>query len=531
MSLMRKIFLKTKWLHKYLGLLLIVFLMWMSISGILLNHPELIANVSAPNWLTPKSYKVENWNRSSLINLLYSQHNPDIVYLAGKKGVWKSVDGGRSFSAMNNGFPHSDFYLKTNHILLWGKDQSLLFAATDGGLFVCDLVTDIWRPVPLSGRPEKVVRLLEVEQRLLAFTDSHVYSSPPPFDLKFERVSVVREVKERQVSLIKVFFDLHDGSILGASGRLLYDAIGVVLFFLSFSAFYGWFYRKHIKHQSSSTRKIFKPFIYRLILKYHIRTGIWTAALLIVIGGTGLFMRPPLIAAIADIYIPAKYYPGFLDENPWSEKIQNALYDRNTGQIVIAASDGLWRGNADFSNPFAKVAFNVPLFVMGATVFEQDQDNYLIGSFSGMFRYNPRRDQAVNLFTGVVGKAESSIKPAELMVAGYFKTPQGEEFITTHEQGLLPLADAERSNRFTVPQTLNRNYRLPLWNYMFELHNGRIFKDFIGNFYILIIPIGAFLFLLLVFTGVFDWFYSRVYRQRIIGKKETAPLMEMRKAG
>jgi len=36
---MKRFFHISRWLHKYVGLLLILFLMWMSISGVLMNHP------------------------------------------------------------------------------------------------------------------------------------------------------------------------------------------------------------------------------------------------------------------------------------------------------------------------------------------------------------------------------------------------------------------------------------------------------------------------------------------------------------
>jgi hypothetical protein len=40
---MKILFKISKWLHKYIGLVLLLFLMWMSISGVLMNHPELIS--------------------------------------------------------------------------------------------------------------------------------------------------------------------------------------------------------------------------------------------------------------------------------------------------------------------------------------------------------------------------------------------------------------------------------------------------------------------------------------------------------
>jgi hypothetical protein len=55
--------------------------------------------------------------------------------------------------------------------------------------------------------------------------------------------------------------------------------------------------------------------------------------------------------------------------------------------------------------------------------------------------------------------------------------------------------------------------RMPLWNWLFELHNGGIFRDLIGGGHALIIPLGALAFLLITITGVIDWFLGRCHKQ------------------
>src|SRR3990172_11767138 len=134
---MQLIFKVTKLLHKYIGLILILFMLWMAISGILMNHPDLISSISVPGWLVPEQYHIKNWNRSSLINLVFSAKDPRVAYLAGKQGIWKSEDGGFSFSPMMNGLPNTDYYRKTKH-LLYLKDSDVLLVATFRGLFFCN---------------------------------------------------------------------------------------------------------------------------------------------------------------------------------------------------------------------------------------------------------------------------------------------------------------------------------------------------------------------------------------------------------
>ena len=95
------------------------------------------------------------------------------------------------------------------------------------------------------------------------------------------------------------------------------------------------------------------------------------------------------------------------------------------------------------------------------------------------------------------------------MVTGFTITPNNESFLFTHEQGVLPLPGFELEGRFTQPVSVSEQYKMPLWNYVFELHNGRFFKGILGEWYILLLPIGSLLLVMITLTGVIDWLYHR----------------------
>jgi hypothetical protein len=127
--------------------------MWESLSGVLMNHPELISGISMPNWMVPDQYQINNWNRSSLLKMVYSEHNPKQSFACGKKGVWISMDGGETFNSFMEGYTDSPYYFKTNDIFLYETDnQRTLFAAANGGLFVRELDKDIWKRIELSDK-------------------------------------------------------------------------------------------------------------------------------------------------------------------------------------------------------------------------------------------------------------------------------------------------------------------------------------------------------------------------------------------
>ena len=189
---MKKLFKLSKWIHKYIGLLLVLFLMWESASGILMNHPELISNISVPGWLIPSHYHIENWNRSSLTRIVYSNTNKERLFGSGKLGVWESNDGGKTFYPFMKGYTESYYYLKTNDLFLHENDSlQILFAAADDGLYYNSFIDNVWKQINLSEEKESVKRILPVEEQLVVFTESNVYRSNIHNDLlSFRKVEL-----------------------------------------------------------------------------------------------------------------------------------------------------------------------------------------------------------------------------------------------------------------------------------------------------------------------------------------------------
>lgn len=523
---MRKVFRKSKWIHKWIGLVLILFLIWMSASGILLNHPEWISDISVPARLLPPQYTPENWNRSALIDLVFSPQNPQVLYAAGKQGVWRSGDGGKTFRNFEQNFESSWYYKKTKDLYVSDGETPFLLAGTDGGLFVCNPETGAWRSVPLGEKRQAVRKIVTVGERLLVFSESAVFEAEQTFpDFRFRKIHWMKDEPQKRVSLVDLFFHLHDGRVWGLPGRLLFDLGGLVIIFLSISAFYIWYfpkYKRFRKKRGADITGYRKAKGYRFFLRYHLRLGIILAFILLIIAVTGFFMRPPLLALIAEDSIPAKFYPGILPENPWHKKVHNALYDPVEGRIIVNCSDGNWSGPADFSEPFRRMDLNVPVFVMGATVFEAfGSGGYLVGSFNGMFHLERSTGKAYDLIRSAYKNSWSNVRPDEFMVTGFFKSPGGEAFITTHEQGLLSLPGEKQAVPYEMPEELALTYEMPLWNVLFELHNGRLFKDLIGGFYILLVPLGALLFILIILSGIFDWTFleSRKWKTKKTGNK------------
>ena len=108
----------SRFTHKYLGLIVLVYFLGMGISGILLNHPTLLQGFSLPlGWLSD-SYQYKEWNRWSLRDAAFSKQQPEKIYVAGKEGVLMSRNAGRSFTPLSSGLPAPVYLRDTNCLLL-----------------------------------------------------------------------------------------------------------------------------------------------------------------------------------------------------------------------------------------------------------------------------------------------------------------------------------------------------------------------------------------------------------------------------
>lgn len=503
----------------------------MGLSGIFVNHPEWIAGLSVPRYLVPPQYRPENFDRGTLSRVVYSTHDPNKAYLAGTEGVWVTNDGGYTFHPMQNGFPESRAYRLTNAIYLHEEQINRLLAGTESGLFICDPEEQHWSLIPLGDENESVRSILNVNNTILVFTESAIWKCTPNKTddqlWQFDRVDSTRLITDgseaHHVSLILLFFDLHSGSILNLPGKLLFDITGIIIVLLCLSAFYLWYFPWRSKRKSkskvpNSAKSDTARSIFRFLFKYHLKFGIWFALILLIMSGTGLFMRPPLLMIPAIGTIPASWYPGHPPLESWNERMVRAVHDQANHRVIIEASDGFWATpDNHLDQPFEEIDWSIPIHVMGSNILDTDADGNLIaGSFSGGFRYDRETKQVIDLITDQEAHDVSTMRSAEHLVTGYFTTPTDERFITTYHGGLIPLGETKQDGRFEMPKEMMEQYRMPLWNYMFELHNGRFFRDWIGNWYILVPILGSFLFLILTGTGIFDWLMIKIVVPRRI---------------
>ncbi len=503
-------------IHKYVGLVALIYFLWMGFSGIMLNHPVLLHGFSLPRGWLPGSYHFKQWNRWSLKDAAFSKQQPEKIYVAGKEGVWISRNAGRSFSPMNSGLPESVYLRDTNCLLLVeNHNPTTLYAGTRDGLYYCHPDLDNWRPVANPNLHfDKIIDLLQTSEQILAFTETGCFTTPlsvPLPDFQARDLTGPNGFKPR-APLFRFLLKLHDGSLFGTPGQLIADVVGLVLIFLSVSALYLWYipWRKH--HFRGSRQR---PRYYNFFYRYHLKIGIYGSLLLAVIALSGMFLQPPLLIAIIQAQTPAIFNPESKEKNTWPGRIHRAAYLPSTKQLLLATENGLFSGPADGSRPFKSISTPVPLHGMGATVLEPlADDTLLVGSFSGLYRWHPETDHVMDISGSV--SAPGRRPGVSTMVAAAVVRNGRPQFWCDYRLGRRPFLKAENTinTPFAMPDEITGKSRISLWHFLFELHNGRIFQYLLGRYTWLLVPLGGLALLLTVITGTYDWLHRRILRRQ-----------------
>lgn len=508
----RFVFNISKPIHKYVGLVCLAYFMLMGISGVFLNHPSLIRHFSVPLSWAPPSYHYANWNRMALREVVFSEKSPDTLYVGGKAGVWESTNGGESFSLLENGFPASPYEMDVRCLLLTESGAPPhLYAGTRSGLYRYDFNPGRWQKINDGTETGmEIVDLVQTRSRILVFSPSACYhlALPGGEPALHPMPLTSRDAPNPRAPLFRFLLKLHDGSALGLPGRLFVDIVGLVLVFLSVSAVYIWYipwskkrFRKRIGKRRASPR------FFRFFYRYHLKLGIWGALFLGGVALTGMFVRPPLLIPIIHFSVPSVLLNGSRPAETWQPRISRALYSPEEDTVLLATRDGFFRGPADFSQPFEPAIVDVPVSGMGVNVLEHlSGHRLLVGSFSGLYIWDHNRSLATDVKNRPVPRRRRR-GPGADMAAGAAVKNGTLLYWADYRHGLRPADPGGPA--MAMPDRIAENSRMSLWHFLFEVHNGRIFRDWLGACTWLIVPVGGLVLLVNVLSGSYDWLYRR----------------------
>ncbi len=492
-----------KKLHKWPGLIIAFLLLYYSITGIFMNHRNLFSGFDVARSCLPKEYHYKNWNNSALKgNLVVSN---DSILVFGNIGIWVTDSTFREYRSFHLGLPEG-----TDNRKVFDLHQSHngdLYAATQFGLYVCEKGSLQWKRIDLDVDIKRIVAIESMKDTLYVLNRSYLFTGKTEGEDTFLYKTELKPPKgyQNKVSLFKTIWQIHSGEIFGIPGKLFVDALGLVTILLSLTGilyffFPGWIRRR--KQKQKAVASMVKA--NRWSLKWHNKAGTWLFVFFIILFFTGMFLRPPLLIAIARAKVnPVKY--SHLDQsNPWYDKLRDLKYDKTRGKLLLATSDGVYYMD---KNELLPKRFEVqpPISVMGINVLEPyDKGAYLVGSFSGLFLWHPAHPEIYNFARGEVYSGNTSGRPVgDFKVTGFITKTDGKQFMIDYDKGAVPLY---HDGIFPeMPESMKEGSRMSLWNLSLEIHTGRFFRFFLGNFYILLVPLSGLTGIIVILSGYLLW--------------------------
>ncbi|PKQ61143.1 hypothetical protein BZG02_16750 [Labilibaculum filiforme] len=490
--------------HKWPSLALTVFILLFSISGIVMNHRGVFSSVDVSRNYLGSEYQYNNWNKAAVKSALIIQGDTALIY--GNVGIWKTTDNCKTFQNFNSGLKSGVDNRKIEKVIK--TDSGALYAGTLFGLFHYNSQNENWEHIVLPIAEERIVDLVLIKQELFVLTRSNLLKKTKD---GFVLINLLpSEQFDNKVSLFKTLWEIHSGEAFGFFGQLFVDFIGLTFIFLSLSGLVYFIYPKWIrklKQKGKETKR--KINFLKFNLKWHNHFGNWLLVFLVLTTLTGMFLRPPLLIAIASNRVSKIPFTHLDNANPWYDQLRRILYDEELDRILLATNESVYYSDDDFTTAPKVFATQPPISVMGVNVFEKaNKGSYIVGSFSGVFYWIPEKGMLFDYISKKPYVPTKTMGPpiSSHPIAGYLKDAKGKEILFDYNLGAGNLSD---NTGFTqMPENIQQS-PMSLWNLCLEIHTGRIYQYLFGRLYILFIPLAGLSILLILITG-----YLLYHKQR-----------------
>ena len=514
--------------HRWFGLILSVFMLVFCVSGIILNHRQLFADCDVSRSFLPPAYHIQNFNNGVIKGSIRIDGHADLASAGGIKasdesilaygygGIWLTDTKMKSWKDFNKGLPEN----------VDGRNIRNMVQTKNGEIW-CAATMDVyrfdgkeWKMFPLADNKERItdITLTKDSTSIIAMTRSAVYeisgkktdaanekrdAANEKTDAISEKTNVTRKIIGQpegftpMVTLFKTVWHLHSGAFFGLTGRLVVDAIAIVLIILSITGIILFILPYRIRRQKrlqarEKMQKLGKQMVFNA--KWHNKLGYTTIILTLWLAITGMCLRPPLMIPLAMNKTTEKVKDG----NVWHDKLRAIRWDAAEGNWLVSTSEGFLRVDEHFQHkPILLNKEKAPkVSPMGVTVFESDgKGGWLVGSFSGMFRWYPEKNLIVDYFTGKQNIEKSMIPISNHLVSGYSKDFFGGKEVTfDYSKG------ASLDETTSTPELLSAT-PMSLWNVALELHVGRCYSPFLGPLSDLFVFISGLLITLVLLSG------------------------------
>lgn len=505
---------KTRWIkrfkkfHKWPAIIIAVFVILFALSGIVMNHREIVSKIDVPRKILPSNYSYHNWNLAAVRGSLTVSERLGFMY--GNIGIWKTTDNFQTFSDFNQGFPKGIDGRKVNALVEFYEDW--VVAGTQFGLFKRNLKTGIWEKIDLPVENNRITDLTVKDDTLIILTRDYLIKS---VDLKnYQRVQLPEPINyQRKTGLFNTFWELHSGGLFGLVGKLAVDLFGIVAILLSVTGLLHFFFPKIIRRRKEKGKPVANlADVKRKNLRWHNVVGYIFVFFLVINTFSGMHLRPPLLIAIADKQVGIIPFSHLDTPNPWFDKLRRVVWDKDFGKYIFSTSEGFFYCDESLTSALNPFNLQPPVSVMGCNVLEKvAEGKYLVGSFSGMFIWDICNQNSYEYFSGLpYQEPEEITRPiAENMVAGLIKKHNRQIIWFDYNRGVTGTGSFDFPQ---MPEDIINKSPMSLWNVALEVHTGRFFEKYIGSFYILYVPLAGICILVVLISGFLVWWIG--YRKK-----------------
>ena len=284
-----------------------LFVLLFCVSGILLNHRSLIKNVNVSRKYLPGRYEYHGWNGGLLRGTTDIGHLPPSVsagtadscrhlLIYGSGGIWITDAKASSVRDFNEGLPEGADYRQIRNVVRIDKNANdtndnagdsgnAIFAVSPFALYRYG-VHGAWHEIKMPlGEDERLTDVASHGDTLVVLSRSFVYTSLPPYTT-FRRIEIREpEDYDGRATAFRAVWLLHSGELFGMAGRLVVDAIAIVLAVLCLTGVIFWLRPK-------------RKALLKASFQIHDRVGRYTIVVTLLVALTGWCLRPPVMIAL-----------------------------------------------------------------------------------------------------------------------------------------------------------------------------------------------------------------------------------------
>jgi hypothetical protein len=133
----------------------------------------------------------------------------------------------------------------------------------------------------------------------------------------------------------------------------------------------------------------------------------------------------------------------------------------------------------------------------------------LVGSFSGLYIWDRQKQQGRDLLGNPLPAGHNIGRIRSGWMASGAAVYDGQPLFWADYRKGIQILNSKMIPGLPMPHDVE-NSGISLWHFLFECHNGRIFRPILGKYTWLVVPLGGLFLLVSVLTGSYDWFFRKV---------------------